>query len=140
MGFNTKDPRWQAMRFERHKGKLQSKRTKCPACMREMWFSDFEPIGAYRARGGDRKPKKAVATLDHLVPLSLGGTFHVANLTTMCLECNDDKAARDPIEWLSDLASKNIARPGYIRKQKRRAIRVARFIETNRSQKGENHG
>ena len=44
--------------------------------------------------------------LDHLVPVSRGGTSELSNLVTACVACNSAKGARTPQEWLATLQQK----------------------------------
>ena len=45
-------------------------------------------------------------TLDHLLPVSRGGTSELSNLVTACVACNSAKGARTPQEWLASLQRK----------------------------------
>ena len=45
-------------------------------------------------------------TLDHLLPVSRGGTSELNNLVTACVACNSAKGARTPQEWLASLQRK----------------------------------
>lgn len=45
-------------------------------------------------------------TLDHIIPQSRGGTDRVANLTTACLKCNQQKDNQPPEEFLADRPDK----------------------------------
>ena len=47
-----------------------------------------------------RWPHRRAATLDHLVPLSLGGKHERANVKTACLSCNSSKGNRGGNEQL----------------------------------------
>ena len=38
---------------------------------------------------------------DHVIPLSQGGTNTNANLVPCCVQCNTEKKARTPEEWLA---------------------------------------
>ncbi len=42
------------------------------------------------------KPPEVVLQLDHVYPVSLGGTNSIDNLLTACRDCNLGKGARDP--------------------------------------------
>lgn len=42
-------------------------------------------------------------TLDHVVPVSRGGSSVLENLVTACVACNSAKATRTPEEWLAAL-------------------------------------
>lgn len=41
-------------------------------------------------------------TLDHIVPVSMGGTNHHTNLITMCRNCNSKKGARLLVDFITD--------------------------------------
>ena len=136
MVFNTKDPRWIQMREERLTAKWRKGETACNYCGREMWFSDFETIPSFiaRATAGDicaliePDHKKQVATLDHILPLSRGGTHDHINLTTMCAECNFDKGAKHPLHWIDrkfDAGEITHGRAHVFRKKLKKAIKYA---------------
>jgi CRISPR/Cas system Type II protein with McrA/HNH and RuvC-like nuclease domain len=42
-------------------------------------------------------------TLDHVIPVSRGGTHDPDNLALACPLCNAAKRERTPLEWLADL-------------------------------------
>lgn len=48
-----------------------------------------------------RKRRKAL-TVDHKVPLYLGGSNHRSNLQLLCLTCNSRKGRKDPIAWAQE--------------------------------------
>lgn len=51
-------------------------------------------------------------TLDHMVPLSAGGTNNPENHVPACLHCNRDKAQLMPHEWLNVLKRRFDKAPG----------------------------
>ncbi len=93
---------WLQRRAERIGGRWLKEETCCEFCGNEMWFTDFETIPEFirrsKYRGDDVTSR--VATLDHIIPLSSGGLHEHCNLTTMCKECNMEKGAQDPTEWM----------------------------------------
>ena len=48
-----------------------------------------------------------LATLDHLVARSEGGSNEPANLVTACLECNSERAGKELEDWLEELDEPN---------------------------------
>lgn len=76
----------------------------CPYCWRVM-------LGKL---SGLRAP-----TWDHVVPISRGGPDSRDNMIVVCRGCNQDKADRNPVEWLGILR--------YLGDQ--RAPKVERFLE-----------
>lgn len=40
----------------------------------------------------DEEGNEILMTKDHIVPKSKGGSNHIDNLQTMCIECNEEKA------------------------------------------------
>ncbi|MGW2950739.1 HNH endonuclease [Streptomyces eurythermus] len=45
-----------------------------------------------------------VAEVDHIRPLAAGGVHDWCNLALACAECNGSKGARNPVEWLAEIA------------------------------------
>ncbi|WDM16699.1 HNH endonuclease [Streptomyces lavenduligriseus] len=45
-----------------------------------------------------------VAEVDHIRPLAAGGVHEWSNLAPACADCNGAKSARDPAEWLAEIA------------------------------------
>lgn len=82
------DPKMHAL-FEQataqkiHRGRLLSKNPHCRYCGQKL------------------KPK--TATLDHVLPLSRGGSDDPENLVLACHPCNQCKGNRTPLEWASDI-------------------------------------
>lgn len=63
------------------------------------WLRSVDPHCLYCGR----HLKAKGTTLDHVVPISRGGTHHIGNLALACLLCNAAKRERTPAEWLQDL-------------------------------------
>jgi 5-methylcytosine-specific restriction endonuclease McrA len=54
---------------------------RCPGCLRR--WADIPPLAS-----------GVVVTVDHIVPISLGGANSVENLQPLCYSCNSRKGAR----------------------------------------------
>lgn len=63
------------------------------------WLRTVDPRCFYCGR--HLKPN--ATTLDHIVPVSRGGTHHPQNLALACPLCNAAKRERTLLEWLQDL-------------------------------------
>jgi hypothetical protein len=72
---------------------------------RLLWSSD--PHCLYCGR----RLRAYRATLDHVHPVSRGGTHHIGNLALSCAHCNLAKAERTLVEWLADLERALQSRP-----------------------------
>lgn len=71
-----------------------------------LWRSSEERARILERTGGSCAYCSLPLTLDtmevdHVVPLSRGGTEHNFNVTAACLPCNRSKGARTPEEWRS---------------------------------------
>lgn len=131
MSFNTKHPNWLDMRQVRLGAKFRQRCTACAYCGREMWFTDFENIPDFKLRAGDDADHKAaVATLDHIVPLSQGGPMLLhKNLTAMCITCNEEKGAQDPETWIEELERAGQIEPGRAQRFRKKIRSVLRRME-----------
>ena len=70
-------------------------------------FTRYQPAGDYgqALRSGRCVYCGAVATVvDHVVPVSKGGSLDLTNLVPACQPCNAAKGASSPAQWLSYLA------------------------------------
>jgi 5-methylcytosine-specific restriction endonuclease McrA len=62
------------------------------------------------------------ATLDHIVPVELGGTNDPSNLVTACLSCNSAKQDRTTSEFVAHLTARGVNAEG-VKKSVRNAGR-----------------
>ena len=76
---------------KRHKRRAATRNTECKATAKDIH-------GIFKASNGScfYCGKVAKLTLDHVIPLSKGGTHSVGNLVAACLPCNMAKGAKDP--------------------------------------------
>jgi hypothetical protein len=72
----------------------------------------------------------AEATLDHLVPLSQGGPWAMANLVLACQPCNEAKGDLPPHEFLRPAGFLPGLRPGGVEWARRAATGSARVGRT----------
>lgn len=56
----------------------------CQYCNSQLWMEN----------DCKRKERNHIASTDHIIPLSLGGTDDWTNLAIVCKECNEKKANR----------------------------------------------
>lgn len=64
------------------------------AYMVRRQFAKYKP--PKECRYCKKELKFKTATVEHIVPQSLGGTFHFSNLDWACKECNNNKMAVGP--------------------------------------------
>lgn len=64
------------------------------------------------------------STLDHLIPLSRGGTSGPGNLELACRKCNGEKNDSTPVEWLEQIQAE-------VDRLTKRANELAAVIEAN---------
>ena len=62
---------------------------RCVTCKAQV-----RQLGSIKRRG------ELPASVDHIVPISSGGSHNATNLQTMCLPCNELKANKTHAEWL----------------------------------------
>jgi hypothetical protein len=65
------------------------------AIQQKVWAAD-----GFACMYCQRKMGKVLLTIDHFVPLELGGVNDVTNFLTACKPCNKDKGSQHPSEWL----------------------------------------
>lgn len=68
----------------------------CNAKNKRLRFWQEHPYCRYC----DRKLEFEESTLDHWIPLAMGGTNGLHNLRLSCLQCNSRKADMLPLEFL----------------------------------------
>jgi 5-methylcytosine-specific restriction endonuclease McrA len=68
---------------------------------KQQWLNLMRSIGWRCFYCGCPVFTSAVRTIDHVVPLSLGGPHHVGNLVPACRKCNLSKHDRYPHQWKS---------------------------------------
>jgi hypothetical protein len=90
------------------------------AAARELGWDDgfladvlHDQLAAYRLQCGIVGPCHycgtwLASTVDHVVPVSRGGTNARENLVSSCLVCNSGKADRTPEQWLAALTQRRI--------------------------------
>ncbi len=61
--------------------------------------------GCSLRRATDDLPEHAeysIACLDHIVPREVGGTNDPSNLVTSCMDCNERRSTKTPLEFAAD--------------------------------------
>lgn len=61
----------------------------------KVWAEDGFKCLYCGAKMGERQ-----MTIDHFIPLEMGGPNDTGNYVTACRRCNKDKGSQDPKEWL----------------------------------------
>lgn len=87
----------------------------CRYCGVEVFFSpalkaldSLSPNNGYYHRNG-RKDKMSshllnrCAAIDHITPVTLGGTNNIDNLICACWECNSAKSNEEPKKWMNKI-------------------------------------
>lgn len=99
-------------RCEVCRGAMVSRAARYRALRRAAFVEDVDPMAVFerdrwtchlcrrRLSSKHAWPHLRAATVDHLVPLSLGGTHEMANVKTACFSCNCAKGNRGGNEQL----------------------------------------
>lgn len=80
--------------------KMEEQNGKCRQCLSSIypvclvpWNNRILVENAYvHVNWGGKRERLLVATLDHIVPVSRGGTWYFKNLQLLCWFCNQAKA------------------------------------------------
>lgn len=73
---------------------------KLGTCVR---FIQRAPISSIRPMAGRPIEGECLATLDHKIPLSKGGSNWPDNLQMLCFRCNMEKNDKDYNQWLGEI-------------------------------------
>ena len=76
---------------------IRRERAKARELRKSSWWRNELDQGRCHYCGQAIPPKQL--TMDHVVPLSRGGTSTKANLVTTCKDCNNRKKTMLPLEW-----------------------------------------
>ena len=81
---------------------LKREKEKARELRRTRWWQNRLAKGICHYCGGSFPPSEL--TMDHVVPITRGGTSSRGNVVTACKECNNRKKYLLPIEWEEYLA------------------------------------
>ena len=70
-----------------------SKTRFCPCCGVKMWSPEWDRRDTGKKKKRGNRDKNALATADHIIPRSRGGTDDLSNLRLICLDCNQRKGS-----------------------------------------------
>lgn len=65
------------------------------AVQQKVWAAD-----GFKCMYCGRKMGEVLMTIDHFIPLELGGKNNVTNFVSACKPCNKDKGSQDTEKWL----------------------------------------
>lgn len=71
--------------------------THCPVCEKLLYWPQSE-TSTLTSR---------IASVDHFIPLSRGGSYKFVNLTLMCHICNNSKGSMTVDEWIVEQEKRN---------------------------------
>jgi len=69
----------------------------------KVWAAD-----GFKCAYCDTPMGKALMTIDHFIPLELGGVNNATNYLTACKPCNKSKGSQDPEVWIPKHALKSV--------------------------------
>lgn len=64
------------------------------AIQQKVWVADV-----FKCQYCGRRMGEVLMTIDHFIPLEMGGANDTTNFLTACKPCNKDKGSSDPEEW-----------------------------------------
>jgi 5-methylcytosine-specific restriction protein A len=81
---------------------IRREKAKARELRKTRWWQQKTAAGRCHYCGCTVSPKEL--TMDHLVPLALGGLSTKNNLVPSCKDCNNKKKSMLPLEWEEYLA------------------------------------
>lgn len=81
----------------------RAKRMNAPGTCTEKQWLDKASYYFYKCKWCGKQLDRNTCTVDHIIPLSKGGTNWVSNLVPACRPCNSSKQAKDWKQWLMSL-------------------------------------
>lgn len=80
---------------------LKKEKEKARQIRRSRWWQNKISHCSCYYCGMDLTPE--AVTMDHILPLSRGGSSNKGNLATACKNCNNRKKNLTPVEWVAYL-------------------------------------
>ncbi len=84
---------------------IKKEKDKARILRKSQWWKRRKSTGVCHYCGEKFKPDEL--TMDHLIPISRGGKNNKGNVVPACKPCNNKKKYLLPIEWESELASRD---------------------------------
>jgi len=117
---------------------------RCCYCTQRTWMFGRQQISSLLGYEEDRLPgmsKNTLATLEHIVPISSGGTEHESNLIMSCYRCNTSRGSQysaiefweirqDPQRYREHVMQKRRARTAKRQTPERKAKRQHKYDQT----------
>ncbi|MBI2602590.1 MAG: HNH endonuclease [Deltaproteobacteria bacterium] len=84
--------------YEERKLHIKSEKNKAKELRKSTWWHNLcVNASCYYCQ---TKLSPETATMDHIIPLSQGGTSRPGNVVPSCKPCNTEKKDRSAVEWL----------------------------------------
>lgn len=92
---------WRAKNPEKVRENLAKRRVRKVDGMQRLPRGFFKQLGELQKWKciGCLTDIKATYEVDHITPLAKGGRHEAGNLQLLCMPCNREKKAKDPIDW-----------------------------------------